>query len=128
MKGAKRLCLVTDANRAVDQPPGRYRFGPVADGEWFNSDGKVGSVGNGSLASAVVGMDTMVRNMSSLTSAGIVNAVRMGSLTPAERVGLDKEIGSLKAGRRADILILDRELHVQRVFIGGTEFGTGRKR
>jgi N-acetylglucosamine-6-phosphate deacetylase len=128
MKGAKRLCLVTDANRAVDQPPGRYRFGPIADGEWFNSDGRVGSVSGGSLASAVVGMDTMVRNMSSLTSAGIVNAVRMGSLTPAERVGMDKEIGCLKAGRRADILLLDRELHVQRVFLGGVEFGMSRKR
>jgi N-acetylglucosamine-6-phosphate deacetylase len=128
MKTAKRLCLVTDANRAVDQPPGEYRFGPESDGEWFKSDGKVGSVGSGALASAVVGMDTMVRNMSSLTSAGVVNAVRMGSLTPAERVGMDKDIGSLRAGRRADILLLDRGLHVERVFIGGAEFSPGRRR
>ena len=28
MKGAERLCLVTDSSRAVDMPPGRYRFGP----------------------------------------------------------------------------------------------------
>lgn len=122
MKGAKRLCLVTDANRALDMPPGRYRFGPKADGEWFESDGRVGFVPGGGLASAVVGMDAMVRNMHAMTSAGVVNAVRMGSLTPAERVGMNREIGSLQPGRRADVLVLDRELRVQRVFVRGTEF------
>jgi len=123
MIGVKRLCLVTDANRAVDLPPGRYRFGPREDGEWFKSDGRVGSVDGGNLASSVVGMDTMVRNMSRLTTAGVANAVRMGSLTPAERVGMDAEFGSLTVGRKADVLVLDRELQVRRVFIGGAEFG-----
>ncbi len=42
MKTSKRLCLVTDCNRALDQPPGRYRFGPKKDGAWFTSDGRVG--------------------------------------------------------------------------------------
>ncbi len=28
MKGADRLCLVTDASRALDMPAGNYRFGP----------------------------------------------------------------------------------------------------
>ena len=123
MLGAKRLCLVTDANRALGMPPGRYRFGPLTDGEWFESDGRVGFVpGTGSLASAVVGMDAMVRNMREQTSAGVVHAVRMGSLTPAERVGLPNEIGSLEAGKKADVLVLSRELRVQRVFVGGGEF------
>lgn len=122
MKGAKRLLLVTDANRALDMPPGRYRFGPQEDGEWFESDGRVGFVPGGGLASSVVGMDAMVRNMHTLTSAGVVNAVRMGSLTPAERVGMEQQIGSLQPGRHADVLVLDRDLHVKRVYIGGAEF------
>jgi N-acetylglucosamine-6-phosphate deacetylase len=122
MKGAKRLLAVTDANRAVDLPPGRYRFGPQADGEWFESDGRVGFVPGGGLASSVVGMDTMVRNLHRLGRACVADAVRMGSLTPAERVGLEREIGSLEAGKRADVLVLDRDLGVRRVFLGGSEF------
>lgn len=122
MKGAERLCLVTDANRAVGMPPGRYRFGPQSDGEWFESDGRVGFVRGAGLASSVVGMDTMVRNMHAQTTAGVANAVRMGSLTPAERVGMEKEIGSLARGKRADVLVLGRELRVRRVFVGGEEF------
>jgi N-acetylglucosamine-6-phosphate deacetylase len=122
MKGVKRLCVVTDANRAVDMPPGRYRFGPATDGEWIESDGRVGRAPAGGLASSIVGMDTMVRNMNRWTSAGVVNAVRMGSLTPAELAGVDRDIGSLEKGKLADVLCLDRELGIHRVFIGGAEF------
>ncbi len=122
MKGAKRLCLVTDANRALDMPPGRYRFGPASDGEWFESDGRVGFQPGAGLASSVVGMDTMVRTMKKHTRASIVETVRMASLTPAERVGLASEFGSLEVGKRADFLVLDSALGVERVFIGGEEF------
>jgi N-acetylglucosamine-6-phosphate deacetylase len=122
MIGPRRLCVVTDANRAVDMPPGRYRFGPQADGEWFESDGRVGFQPGAGLASSVVGMDTMVRNMKLNTSAGIVDAIRMGSLTPAELVKMANEIGSLAPGKRADVLVLNRDFGVERVFIGGAEF------
>lgn len=122
MKGAERICLVTDANRAVDMPPGRYRFGAEADNDWFESDGRVGFVPGGGLASSVVGMDTLVRHMNSVTTCGVAAAVRMGSLTPAERVGMADEIGSLATGKRADVLCLDADLRVQRVFMGGREF------
>jgi N-acetylglucosamine-6-phosphate deacetylase len=46
----------------------------------------------------------------------------MASLTPAERVGMGREIGSLERGKRADVIVLDRDLRLQRVFIDGAEF------
>jgi N-acetylglucosamine-6-phosphate deacetylase len=122
MKGARRLCLVTDANRAVDMPPGRYVFGPASTGTSFESDGKVGFVPGQGLASSVKGMDHMVRTMAAAGAASLPDAVRMASLTPAERVGIASTTGSLEPGRRADILVLSESLHVQRVFIGGEEF------
>ena len=122
MKGPERLCLVTDSNRALGMPPGRYRFGPIEDGSWFESNGKVGFVPGAGLASSVVALDTMVRNMKALTAAPLADVVRMASLTPAERAGVADQVGSLEPGKRADILILDRRLHVRRVFIGGVEY------
>lgn len=119
MKGASRLCLVTDANRAVDMPPGHYRFGPQATGTWFESDGRVGFVKGQGLASAVTGMDHMVRTMARSTSASLAEVVRMASLTPAERAGIASETGSLETGKLADILVLSEDLAVERVFIGG---------
>jgi N-acetylglucosamine-6-phosphate deacetylase len=126
MKGAARLCLVTDANRAVDMPPGRYRFGPAETGTWFESDGKVGFVPGEGLASSVKGMDHMVRTMfASMAASGgatLPEVIRMASLTPAQRVGMETQTGSLEAGKVADILVLSDTLAVERVFLGGVEY------
>jgi N-acetylglucosamine-6-phosphate deacetylase len=122
MKGPERLCLVTDSSRALGMPPGSYRLGPHDTGEPFISNGRVGYQPSGSLASTVVGMDAMVRNMKEMSGAGLCETVRMASLTPAERVGMHADIGSLECGKRADVLILDEDLTVRQVFIGGSEF------
>ena len=122
IKGADRLCLVTDANRGLDMPPGDYKIGPQASGEIFHSDGKVGWMPNGGLCSTVVGMDVMTRNMKHMTSASLPEAFRMSTLTPAERAGVSDEVGSLENNKRANLLILNPDLELQRVFISGQEF------
>jgi len=43
----------------------------------------------------------------------------MASLTPATIIGLQDEIGSLAAGKRADLLFLDAALNVTNVFLDG---------
>ncbi len=121
MKGVEKICLVTDCNRALDMPPGRYRFGSDDDGPFFESDGNVGFVPGQGLASSVVGLDHMVHHMKKSTSATLPDAVRMASLTPAERTGIAKTCGSLDKGKQADVLILNRRLDVQHTFIGGVE-------
>jgi N-acetylglucosamine-6-phosphate deacetylase len=45
----------------------------------------------------------------------------MATLTPARIIGWDDRIGSLEPGKLADILVLDPQLNVQRVFVGGVE-------
>ncbi len=118
-KGSRRLLLVTDANRAMDMPPGRYRFGPSETGSWFESDGKVGFVPGAGLASSVIALDHAVRVMAKATGAPLHDVVRMASLTPAERAGVARSVGSLEVGKRADVVLLSEELGVRSVFIGG---------
>ncbi len=121
MKGTLRLCLVTDSSRALDMPPGVYRFGPEATGSVFESDGNVGFVRGNGLASSVAGMDRMVRTMLAGSGATLIDVIRMASLTPAERAGIAQETGSLEPGKRADVAVLSEALEVERVFIGGEE-------
>jgi N-acetylglucosamine-6-phosphate deacetylase len=122
MKGARRLCLVTDSSRALDMPPGRYRFGDQRDGEWFEHDGLVGrSIDGPGLASSAAGMDRMIRVMARATRAPIHDVIRMASLTPAELTGIADECGSLEIGKRADIVVLNKKLIPKRVFVGGVE-------
>ena len=122
LKGPDRLALVTDCNRALDRPDGEYRFGPEDGGEPFLRRGGVGVLPDGSgLASSCQGMDHMVRTFRELTGAPLAEVVRMATLTPARILGIDARVGSLEAGKIADLLILDDGLRVERVFLQGRE-------
>jgi len=122
-KGPDRLALVTDAMRAVDCPDGEYIFGPTEEGERVRRSDGVGVTLDGTaLASGVTGLDHAVRTfLASVPEAGLAEVVRMASLTPARILGRDSEIGSLEVGKRADLVILDRDLQVRRVFVDGSE-------
>jgi N-acetylglucosamine-6-phosphate deacetylase len=43
----------------------------------------------------------------------------MATLTPARIGGFDAELGSIAVGKRADLLVLDRNLNVCHVYIEG---------
>ena len=119
-KGADRVALVTDCSRALDCPPGTYIFGPLDGGESFYSDGEVGLLpGSPDLASSVRGMDFMVRHMHGVVGLDLPTAVRMATRTPAAILGIAGDVGSLEVGLRADLILLDRELAVRQMFIGG---------
>jgi N-acetylglucosamine-6-phosphate deacetylase len=123
MKGAARLCLVSDCSRGLDMPPGIYRLGHHQTGEPFEHIGAVGVLPNSAtLASSVFSLDHMVRVMTRDTDAGLAQVIRMASLTPAERTGFAEDRGSLEPGKFADIVILSADLVPQRTFINGTEF------
>jgi N-acetylglucosamine-6-phosphate deacetylase len=125
IKGADRLALVTDANRALDMPDGTYIFGPRDGGETILRKDGVGLTPDGkSLASGVVGMDQCVATFQRLTDASLVEVIRMATLTPARIAGHGERIGSIKPSKNADLLVLDKDLGVKRVFIQGKEILT----
>lgn len=117
--GVSRLCLVTDSNRALDMPPGEYTIGPEHYEACFQTDGKVARHRNGGLASSMSGMDTMIKTMRASTDATIPEIIRMASLTPATRVGIQSQVGSLEVGKRADLVLLSSELDVVQTYLGG---------
>ncbi|XZE21135.1 N-acetylglucosamine-6-phosphate deacetylase [Pirellulaceae bacterium SH449] len=119
MKTSRRLCLVSDCNRALDMPPGKYAFGDQRDENWIYSDGSVGRGEGGGLASSVVALDSMVRNMAHWTDIPLYEIVRMASLTPAERTGIAERVGSIAVGKLADFVVLSDQLQVERVYLGG---------
>ncbi|MBC7816097.1 MAG: N-acetylglucosamine-6-phosphate deacetylase [Planctomycetaceae bacterium] len=122
IKGPDRLALVTDCSRALDMPNGTYVIGPRDGGEPFVKKDDVGMLPDlTALASSVQGMDHMIRTFAKLTGRPLWEVIRMASLTPARIAGRDRELGSLEKGKQADVVLLDRNLAVQRVFIDGVE-------
>ncbi|MCS7014868.1 MAG: N-acetylglucosamine-6-phosphate deacetylase [Gemmatales bacterium] len=124
-KGCDRLALVTDCNRALDLPDGQYVFGPQDEGEPFQVRCGIALTLDGQgLASSVRGMDWMVRTFHQLTGRPIWEVVRMASLTPARIIGWENQLGSLEPGKLADIVILDPQLQVRQVYLGGQPLST----
>ncbi len=118
-KGYEKLAIVTDAMRGAGMPDGEYTFGPrhgmvavVKNGEARIPDGTA-------LASSVFPMNEMVRVFRELAACPLWQAVRMASLTPAEIVHRGHEIGSIAAGKFADLLVIDDQVNVRATYIGG---------
>lgn len=118
-KGYEKLAVITDAMRGAGMPDGEYAFGPrhgmkavVRNREARIPDGTA-------LASSVYPMNEMVRVFRDLVECPLWQAVRMASLTPAQIVGADDDLGSLTPGKRADILFLDENVNVTATFLGG---------
>lgn len=120
IKGPERLAVVTDAMRAVDQPDGDYVFGPHDSGEPVRKADGVGLTRDGTaLASGVMGLDHAIRTLHFHAGIPLHDAVRMASLTPARILGLDRFYGSLEPGKAADVVVWDRSLQVQQVYLDG---------
>lgn len=126
VKGPDRLALVTDAMRAMDLPDGEYVFGPLDGGEPVRKFDGVGVTLDGTaLASGVTGMDHALRTFLAATGAPLWEAVRMASRTPARIAGVADEVGSIEVGKRADLVMTDRELNVVGVWVDGEQVFQG---
>jgi N-acetylglucosamine-6-phosphate deacetylase len=112
---AGRLALVTDAIAAAGIGDGRYRLGEV---DVAVQDG-VARRADGVLAGSVLTMLGAVRNLHHL-GAPLVEAVNAATLVPARVLGRD-DIGVLRPGARADVVVLDDRMELSRVLLSGRE-------
>jgi len=113
-KGPELVILVSDGTAATGMRDGTYRLGTfdvtVSGGVCRNREGK--------LAGSTLTLDRALQHMVRL-GVPLIEAVRMGTLNPARRVGLEKKKGVLTAGADADLVLLTPELKVASVYTRG---------
>jgi N-acetylglucosamine-6-phosphate deacetylase len=112
---AGRVALVTDAVAAASASGGSYSLGSV---ELSVRDGAVRAP-DGMLAGSVLTMIEAVRNLHAL-GAPLESALDAASAVPARVLGLT-EAGRLDIGMPADLVVLDDNLEIESVFVGGEE-------
>lgn len=111
--GPDRVALVTDATSAAGQGDGAFRLGSV-DVEVVSGVARVR--GTSTIAGSTATMDQIFRAVAA--DAGLAEAAQMTAATPARTLGLH-DVGSLQAGLRADLVVLDRNLAPTAVMAGG---------
>lgn len=107
-KGIHRTVLITDSTVHDNPTPAEYAH--VKD---LNFDH------NGGIAGSKMTMDLACRNIMTNTNCGIAQAFQMASLNPARAIGMDREIGSIEAGKIADLVFVDDKFNVQQVMLSG---------
>jgi N-acetylglucosamine-6-phosphate deacetylase len=110
---AGRVALVTDAIAGAGQGDGRYLLGET---EVEVSEGRA-SRADGVLAGSVLTMLEAVRNLEAL-GATLPEAIRAATEVPAQVLGRS-DLGVLAPKAHADVVILDDNLEIDRVLIGG---------
>jgi N-acetylglucosamine-6-phosphate deacetylase len=95
-------------------PDGTYRLGSL---EVDVKDGKC--LVDGRLAGSVLTLDRAVRNVMQFAGWDLQRALSLATLNPVRVVGL-AGAGQVKAGSRADIVVLSPSGEVRNTIIGGT--------
>ncbi|MDV3294752.1 MAG: amidohydrolase family protein [Brachybacterium paraconglomeratum] len=112
------VVLVTDAMAAAGMADGRYRLGAL---DVTVEEGVATLTEGGAIAGGTAHLVEVLRHAVLEAGVELVAAVRAASTVPARVLGLEDEIGSLAAGRRADVLMVDRQLRPVTVLRGGRE-------
>jgi N-acetylglucosamine-6-phosphate deacetylase len=110
-----RFMLVTDAMPVVGSAQTTF----VLQGRTIRVVDGICRDENGTLAGTALDMASAVRNAVSLLGLDIVEAARMASEYPAEFLGLGLELGRIAPGYRANLVLMDDELNVQKTWIDG---------
>lgn len=107
-KPADKMTLITDAMRAKHMPDGVSELGGqvviVKNGE--------ARLENGTLAGSVLKMNNAVKNVMKFLNLPLEEVVKLASQNPAKNLGVFDQMGSIKEGKRADFVILDKDLNV----------------
>jgi N-acetylglucosamine-6-phosphate deacetylase len=117
-KGARGICLVTDATAGAGLP----------DGSKFSLYGTKCIVEGGvclladrsALAGSAARMIDLVRTMVTNVNVPLNEAVAMATATPAHAAGLTDK-GQFKIGADADFVVISPDLEVVRTFVSGEQ-------
>lgn len=121
IKGPDNIALITDAMRAAGVDCQTSVLGARTTGVPVVIKDDVAQLTDlSSYAGSIATMDRCLRTAFRDYGIPLWQVSRMLSLTPARLCGVQHRKGSLEAGKDADVVIMDRELRVQRVYARGS--------
>ncbi|MBR2466143.1 MAG: N-acetylglucosamine-6-phosphate deacetylase [Clostridia bacterium] len=121
-KGADRICLVTDAIRAAGLENGvKTVIGSKKNGIPVVVEDDVAKLlDRQSFAGSTATADRLYRTMADAIGKDMVALSKMASSTPAAVMGL-QDRGEIAVGKRADVLIVNENLEIEKIFFGGNK-------
>jgi N-acetylglucosamine-6-phosphate deacetylase len=119
-KGPDYVCMVTDSLRVAGTDiTGEVLVSKGRDKKALIEDGVAKLMDRSAFAGSIATSDRLVRVMWKEAGIPLTDCIRMMSATPARVVGLDRELGTIHPGKRADFVVFDDDVNVYGVMVGG---------
>lgn len=120
IKGAEKVCLVTDAMRAAGTELTESYLGKKEPANRVIIEDGVAKLPDRSFFAGSIGtMDRALRFAAKTAGIPLHLASKMLSLTPAKLMGIDKKKGSIAYGKDADFVLADEALNIEKVYVNG---------
>lgn len=121
MMGKDRMILISDSMRATGMPDGRYLLGGL---EVDVAGNRATLVSNGALAGSSTNLMDCMRVAVKKMGIPFETAVACATMNPAKALGVYESRGSITAGKKADLVLLNKELEIKSVIKDGMELCT----
>lgn len=116
MLGDDRIVLISDSMRATGMPDGVYTLGGL---DVQVKGNRATLVSDGALAGSVTNLMDCMRTAVKKMDISLESAVKCATINPARCLGIDKDYGSITAGKYADLVLLDQDLNIKQIIKKG---------
>lgn len=116
MFGKERIILISDSMEATGMSDGRYSIGGM---EVAVQGKRAALVSDGTLAGSVTNLMDCMRNAVKEMGIPLETAVGCAAVNPAKKLGIYDQYGSIETGKKANVVLLDADLNVQKVVKDG---------
>lgn len=116
MMGAERMILISDSMRATGMPDGQYTLGGLDVNVVGN---RATLVSDGALAGSATNLMDCVRTAVKVMGIPLETAIACATMNPAKALGEYENYGSITPGKKANVVLLDKELNLKAVVKDG---------
>lgn len=118
MMGADRMILISDSMRATGMLDGQYTLGGLD----VKVVGRLATlVSDGAIAGSATNLMDCMRTVVKKMELPLETAVACATINPARSLGVEEQYGSLEAGKKAHVVLLDQDLELKAVIKDGVK-------
>ncbi len=117
MFGSDRVVLISDSMMATGLTDGDYSLG----GQAVKVVGQLATLADGTIAGSATNLMGCVRSAVKNMGIPLGTAIKAAAVNSAKAIGIYDNYGSITPGKKANLVLLDKDLNIVKIFFKGNE-------
>lgn len=115
----EQIIFISDSMMATGLDDGSYFLGGLK----VQVKKRKATLCDGTLAGSATNLFECMTNAVKMMNIPLESAVKCCTFNPSRAIGIIDKVGTIEPGKRADLLFLDKDLHLKEVMIRGIPYG-----